>query len=254
MNVDPLPTELSTATLPRIVSTMCLTIDRPRPGPTELARSARVDAIEALEDPRQVLGGDAGAGVGDHEPDARVVGRGAHDDARPRRAILDGVVDQVRQDVLEGPRGPPRRRGASAASSAPRRTPFFSARSRKSASTMGTTRWSSTRSRFSLNSFDSSFESSSMSSTRLWRRMRVALDDVEEAVRGHRVPEGARSATSRSPSGRRRSACEARATRWPRSRGGATRDGAARSRRRRRAAAPGRRPRAERPARAGGGA
>ena len=58
---------------------------------------------------------------------------------------------------------------------------------------MGTTRPSSTRSRLSLNSFDSSFDSSSMSSTQALQALRVALDDVDEADGRRRIVEGARA-------------------------------------------------------------
>ena len=44
-------------------SARCLTIARPRPGAPELAAARLVHAVEALEDPRQVLGRDAGAVV-----------------------------------------------------------------------------------------------------------------------------------------------------------------------------------------------
>src|SRR5439155_27273736 len=52
-----------------------------------MAGPARVDSIESLEDPRQVIGGDAGAGVADSHD--RVVSnalRGDADAAAPRRA------------------------------------------------------------------------------------------------------------------------------------------------------------------------
>ena len=68
-NVVPSPTLLSTPTVPPSASTRCLTIDESETCPTELARAAGVDAVEALEEPRQVPLGDARPGVRDGDPE-----------------------------------------------------------------------------------------------------------------------------------------------------------------------------------------
>ncbi len=88
-------------------------------------------------------------------------------------------------------RGSPSIAASPGPSSDVRRTPFFSARSRKRASTIGTTRWSSTRSRFNLNTFDSSFESSSYVFDEALQALGISLDDVEEPDRRGGIGESA---------------------------------------------------------------
>ena len=81
-------------TLPPLRSTTCLTSARPKSGPAALAAARAVDAVEALEEPGEVLLGDSGAGVGDLEGDERVVGLDADADAADL-GVGDRVVDEV---------------------------------------------------------------------------------------------------------------------------------------------------------------
>ena len=62
-SVEPLPSSLWISSSPPWRCTTCLTIDRPRPGAAGVARTAAVDAVEAFGQARQVLAGDAEAGV-----------------------------------------------------------------------------------------------------------------------------------------------------------------------------------------------
>ena len=71
MNVEPLPDGALDRHLAAHGLDHVLDDRQTEAGPTELARATRVDAVEALEDARQVLGGDARAGVGHDEPDTR---------------------------------------------------------------------------------------------------------------------------------------------------------------------------------------
>ena len=57
VNVDPSPGVLATSTVPPWAWAMCLTIDSPRPVPPMSRERELIDAVEALEDARQVVGG-----------------------------------------------------------------------------------------------------------------------------------------------------------------------------------------------------
>src|SRR5207237_9065679 len=63
-------------------------------------RPALVDAVEAVEDPLLLLGGDAVAVVG-HPYDGGIAGSGQPDVHRLAATVLDGVVEQVREDLLQ---------------------------------------------------------------------------------------------------------------------------------------------------------
>lgn len=54
---------------------------------------------KAVEDVRQLRGIDARSGVADREPDRPRHAAGREHDELPRRAELDGVVEQVKQDL-----------------------------------------------------------------------------------------------------------------------------------------------------------
>src|SRR5262249_57135491 len=75
---------------------------QPEPGPAELARSGLVDAIEALGDPRKIGRWDSDASVDDVDLDValgRLLDADRHAAALGR--VLDGVVDQIQQDLNE---------------------------------------------------------------------------------------------------------------------------------------------------------
>jgi hypothetical protein len=84
----------------------------PEAGAAGLARAARVRAVEALEDAREVLRADPAPRISDAEPDAaraRIPAR-EHGDA-PGDGVPHGVVDEVAQDLADCRRvGPHRRR------------------------------------------------------------------------------------------------------------------------------------------------
>src|SRR5712691_4762475 len=66
-----------------------------------LPRAAGVHTVEALEDAREVLGGDAGAGVGHPNDDVAAVSlRGHADTATPRR-MPQRVIKEICEDLLQ---------------------------------------------------------------------------------------------------------------------------------------------------------
>src|SRR5215831_7211257 len=66
------------------------------------SRSARgVQPVEAVEDALDVTGGHTGAFVADLDPDAAGHGRTAHPDLRARRAVPDGVGEEIGQDLMD---------------------------------------------------------------------------------------------------------------------------------------------------------
>ena len=99
--VAPRPGILSTPMVPLIASTRCLTNREAKAGAAHVARPAAVDAIEALEEARQVAWLDAGAGVGDLDAQGVPFQLCVQADLRARAAILDRVVEQVGEDLLE---------------------------------------------------------------------------------------------------------------------------------------------------------
>src|SRR5580658_3512575 len=70
-------------------------------GAAQGARSRFVDAVEALEDARQILGRDADAGVSDQDVDLSVPGSHLDLDFTARPVELDGVIKQIDKDLLQ---------------------------------------------------------------------------------------------------------------------------------------------------------
>ena len=68
VNVEPVPTSLSTVTRPPSSAARRRTIESPRPEPPDGAVAAGLDAVEPVEDERQVLRRDAAPGVADRDP------------------------------------------------------------------------------------------------------------------------------------------------------------------------------------------
>src|SRR5205085_9497304 len=66
-----------------------------QPGAAGLPAAGPVDAVEALEDPFEVTGGDADALVGHAHHDPLALDGGLQFDHRSRLRVLDGVVEQV---------------------------------------------------------------------------------------------------------------------------------------------------------------
>ena len=75
-------------------------------GATGFAGAGFVDAVEALKETRQVLGGDAGAKILDvkfhSEFDAARGLARAEQDATSGAAILHGIVDEVGKNLVDG--------------------------------------------------------------------------------------------------------------------------------------------------------
>ena len=71
-------------------------------GASGFAGAGFVDAIEALEQAREVLGGNAGAEVLDEEFHGVGNGAGPEDDSSAGSAVLQRVVDQVGKDLVDG--------------------------------------------------------------------------------------------------------------------------------------------------------
>ena len=70
-------------------------------GAADFAEAGDVHAVEAFEDARLVGLGDADAGVGDGEGDFVGVGGGADHNLAARGSVLDGVVEQVLENLRE---------------------------------------------------------------------------------------------------------------------------------------------------------
>ncbi len=68
---------------------------------SRVLRARTVDTIEALEDPLALILGDAGARVLDGDADEGGIGPDAHPNLAPLGAILDGVRDEVVDDLAE---------------------------------------------------------------------------------------------------------------------------------------------------------
>src|SRR5262249_44086152 len=80
--------------------------DDPEAQPEAAVVTRRDGPLEAIEDAREILAGDADAAVANREPDLGVVariGRPDFDRDRPALPVLHGVGDQVRQDLVEPP-------------------------------------------------------------------------------------------------------------------------------------------------------
>ncbi|MPM74275.1 hypothetical protein SDC9_121260 [bioreactor metagenome] len=65
--------------------------------PARVAGAGRVHAIESLENLRQMLGGDARPLIGHFDARKAVAAEGANGNARLRRRVTHGVVDDVHQ-------------------------------------------------------------------------------------------------------------------------------------------------------------
>ncbi len=72
---------------------VCLAIANPRPVPPPSAGA--ICLVEAFEDARLLLSGDADAGVGDRNNDTVMYGTGRHSDVTAGGSKFDGIVDQV---------------------------------------------------------------------------------------------------------------------------------------------------------------
>jgi len=79
---------------------MCLAMARPRPVPPDSRGSGLVDAIEAFEQAREVLGRNASAEILDEKFDGTRNGAGAENDSSARGAVFQGVVDQVGKHLV----------------------------------------------------------------------------------------------------------------------------------------------------------
>src|SRR5262249_47499859 len=71
-------------------------------GPTGPARPGLVDAIEALKEPREMLGGDARPGIAYEEFDIVFPPVCSDHDRRSRRTILHRVRNEVGEDLMYG--------------------------------------------------------------------------------------------------------------------------------------------------------
>ena len=71
-------------------------------GASGFAGAGFVDAIEAFEQAREMLGGDAGAEILDEEFDGVGNGAGAENDASAGWAVFHGIVDQVGKNLVDG--------------------------------------------------------------------------------------------------------------------------------------------------------
>ena len=71
-------------------------------GASGFARAGFVDAIEAFEQAREVLGSDAGAEILHEELDCMRNRAGAEDDSPAGTTVLQSVVDQVGEDLVNG--------------------------------------------------------------------------------------------------------------------------------------------------------
>src|SRR4051812_11698928 len=74
---------------------------KPEPRSTDVARPSPIDAVKALEEARQMAGRDAGTGVSDRDANLALSFGGRERDLGAARSILDGVVDEVRENLLE---------------------------------------------------------------------------------------------------------------------------------------------------------
>ena len=96
-------TPLVAETRPPCCSTTARTIDRPRPDSAAPRVARGVDAVEAVEHVRQVLGRDARPAVLDDQHDLGAGRRRPQRDAAAARRVAHGVGDQVLQHLLEPP-------------------------------------------------------------------------------------------------------------------------------------------------------
>jgi len=80
---------------------MCLAMARPRPVAAGFAGAGFIDAIEAFEQARKVLGGNTGAEIPNAEFYSVWNRAGAEDDASAGSTVFQRVVDQVGEDLMD---------------------------------------------------------------------------------------------------------------------------------------------------------
>lgn len=97
----PAPGVLSTSIRPPCLSTIARALASPRAGAGDRVALGLLGAEEAVEDARQLLLGDAAAGVGDGDPDDAVVPLGRDVDTSARLGELERVRDEVVDDLTE---------------------------------------------------------------------------------------------------------------------------------------------------------
>src|SRR5258707_580634 len=71
-------------------------------GAARFAGAGFVDAIEALEQARQMFGSDAGAEVANVELDTVIGSTRAQYDALARASVFHSVLDEIRKDLVDG--------------------------------------------------------------------------------------------------------------------------------------------------------
>ena len=71
-------------------------------GTSGFARAGFIDAIKAFEQAREMLRGDAGAEILDEKFDSVRNRARAKDDSSAGSAVLQGIVDQVGKDLMDG--------------------------------------------------------------------------------------------------------------------------------------------------------
>ena len=97
--VVPLSSSLSASTRPPCSCAMCFTIARPRPVPLNFIGTACfICAVEALENARQILFGDADAIIAHSQLDFTVALPGA----QPYLAVLARIFHGVIEQIVEG--------------------------------------------------------------------------------------------------------------------------------------------------------
>jgi hypothetical protein len=81
---------------------MCLTIASPQPGTAGFARACPIDAVEALEDAIPRVRRNSGTIIRDGYPDSGIVnGLRGYFHLAARFAVLDSVLDQVKENLLD---------------------------------------------------------------------------------------------------------------------------------------------------------
>src|SRR5579864_3255778 len=71
-------------------------------GASRFAGAGFVDTVEALEQARQVFGGNAGAEIADVELDAAFYRPRAQQDSLSRACVLHRVLDQIGENLVDG--------------------------------------------------------------------------------------------------------------------------------------------------------
>ena len=100
VNVVPRPSSLATSIVPPCSLTSSWTSARPMPEPSCVRPSRAVDAMEALEQARQLVLGHADAGVRDSQHGAVAVARAGVSETPPSKRELERVREQVEDDLF----------------------------------------------------------------------------------------------------------------------------------------------------------